>query len=397
MQIVPFADVDTAEWDLLAQTSTDAWLYHRSEWIAIEAAFAFPIQLSFLIRGDDGQDLAIMPLYFSELPLLRFKEKLIHNGIHRHTGLALRPGLGRGEIRSVQTAAIKEVLRVAEKLKADRIQLSQQNLAPANLPPLRQEIPFFVEDHHFYFGIKSSSQGIDPQPGAMTCNSDQIVFLDRDEPTLWDNLEDSVQRAIRKGQREGVEVVVAEGETYQDTNSLRKDAAQHTGQTLQPDTYYEAVRKLNHDNRQEILLARWKGQTIGAIELLVDKGSASYFGGFGLIDRLSLRYYDVLHWQAIRWCKTQGLRTYRLGSHFPDAPTDWQIYTKGRYKKKFGGQPLHVLQGSLFLTPDKYAAEQVIEAAKIAESPALASSGKGLRLRVARWLSRLAGSVEGRR
>ena len=353
MKIIEFATVTPAEWDAVVEASPWAWLYHLSYWITLETKYWFPLNRSFLIRADNGRPLAVLPLYVSEVPLGSCVEKLLHSALHRHTGLAVVPTLDHKQLKQVRSCAMHEVFRIASEVQADRIQLNAQNLAPGNLPPYREEIPFFVEDFHFYFGLKFGPYGFEPVPSQITCCSDQIVNLEQDEAALFDALEN--RTVIRKGIREGVEVLEANAaDSLLQSIELRHAAAARTQQTLMPDQYYADVMALSAKGQQQLFLAKWQGQVIGGLQLLIYKGAGHYFEGFGLNEYLSLRYYDVLHWYAILWSKRQGLKHYRLGPHFPDTPKAYPIYQKGRFKKKFGGQAYHILQGSYFLAPEKY-------------------------------------------
>jgi hypothetical protein len=368
MRVVNFTNVDPAEWDAVVEASPFAWLYHLSTWVTLERKHWFPECHAFMIQSDDGKPIAILPLYISEQGLTHVVERLLHSGIHRHTGLATIPSLSRKELRRVQEFAVQEVFRIAGEVKADRIQLNAQNLAPANLPPFRQEIPFFVEDFHFYFGLKFNSNSMDPAPGEMNCNSDQVVFLEQSESQLFENIESSAQRAIRKGVKKGVEVVEADDViNFQQLMELREDAAQRTNQELLSTQYYKDIMTFADKKQHKILLALVNEKIVGGIELLMYKSGCNYFGGFGLNEELNLRYFDVLHWNAILWSKHCGLKYYRLGPHFPDMPVDSAIYKKGRFKKKFGGQPFHILQGSCFLSPEKYV-ESAAQTASAASS-----------------------------
>ena len=351
----PFVEVDSQEWDTLVEASPEAWFYHLARWVELEARYNRCRNYSFLIRAAQGKPLALMPLYLTDLPLAHFTEWLLHSGLNRHTGLAITPDLDYRARRKVQSFAIKEIFRIAQATHTDRIQLNAQNLAPANLPPHRRDIPFFVADHHFYFGLYMTPNGIAPAPAKASCNADQIIMLHHDEDTLMARVESAAMRQVRKAQRAGVEVAEVGLDAFPQVMALRRAALAHGAQTLMPEAYYRAIAE---DDNYHVLVATYRGKPIGAAEILVYKSAATGFGGFGIKARRALGYNDLLQWQAILWSKRRGLRFYRLGPHFPDLPTDALIYRKGWFKKKFGGASFHILQGSYFLAPEKYAPER---------------------------------------
>jgi hypothetical protein len=359
MRIEQYTAVSPKEWDAFVEASPSAWLYHLSDWMALERKYWFPESHSFMIRAESGEPLGVLPLYFTKLNLGtgRFVERLLHSGVHRHTGLASAPSLIRKQLKRVQAAAMQEVFRIAEQVEADRIQLNEQNLAPANLPPHRQEISFFVEDFHFFFGLGlNEAGGITPEPGRMNCNSDQIIMLDQPEEALFANLSEPTQRGVRRARREAIQVFEAgSAAEYKDFVDLRLDAQRRTGQAVMPEAYYADIFDgLCAAGRSNVLLAKLKEKLIGGVQFLTYKGASSFFAGFAVNEYLHLHVNDLLHWESILWSKRQGLECYRLGPHFPDLPTESEAAKKGRFKKKFGGQPFHILQASYFLSPDKY-------------------------------------------
>jgi hypothetical protein len=72
---------------------------------------------------------------------------------------------------------------------------------------------------------------------------------------------------------------------------------------------------------------------------------------------LAARVNNLLHWEAIRWARNKGCGRYRLGPVFPELPEGWPISRVSRFKGNLGAWPYHIIQGSLFLHPEKYEAD----------------------------------------
>ena len=356
MKIVPRVEVPRDAWDAACDRSAAAWLFHRSAWIGVEARYFSHRDLSFALVDQTGI-VGVHPLYVSEVGI-GWMERVIHSGIHRHTGLALVEGLSHGTERAAWSAAMGHVFDVAEVEQADRIQLNAQNLAPKNLATERDEIPPWVRDHGFELGLHFAPSGMLPVPGMSTCCADQVIDLAPEAPELFANLAESCRRAVRKAGKHGVSFEVGgDGTAVADYVRLAQLAAMRTGETLPPTEYYEyLVREFGATGRCRILFARHESRRVAGLVVAVDKGAASYLGGVSDPEYLPLRVNDFLHWSAIAWAKDHGIRHYRLGPSFPEVPSDWPIARVSRFKTKFGARSVTTIQGSCFLRPEKYLA-----------------------------------------
>jgi hypothetical protein len=132
-------------------------------------------------------------------------------------------------------------------------------------------------------------------------------------------------------------------------------SARRTGEALPDRRYYEEIwSAYAREDRCAILLVRHGTVTVGAIFLAIDKTAASLLGGVSEPGALHMRVNDFMHWSTMLWAREIGLRFYRLGPWFPSVDPDWPIAKVSRFKKKFGGRPFTVLQGSLYRKPERY-------------------------------------------
>ena len=120
MKVTAHADVSSPVWDEVCARSSSAWLFHLSAWIAIESSYFPHRNLSFALE-DGGEVIGVQPLYASETGL-GWIERLVHSGVHRHTGLALIDGLGASTVNAARAAAMREIASLADGGRADRIQ-----------------------------------------------------------------------------------------------------------------------------------------------------------------------------------------------------------------------------------------------------------------------------------
>jgi hypothetical protein len=241
MKAVEFPSIPQFEWNEVYESSGDAWLFHSHEWIEIEARFFAQKNLSFAIQNEEGKTVGIHPLYLRQNGLGTWVERSIDCGVHRHTGMALLDHLSSAEIHSAQALGIQHIFTLAEMNDIDRIQLNAHNLAPKNLSAQREEIPFWVADYHFYLGLYFGPQGFNPAPGMVTCCADQIINLgESSEEELFQNLEESCRRAVRKAIRNDLALHSIENENaIVDYYALAQLSRERTDENLPSLEFYQ--------------------------------------------------------------------------------------------------------------------------------------------------------------
>lgn len=353
MKVVPFEQINAHAWNEACERSSQAWLYHTAEWINIEGKYFFPENHSFALFENDSL-VATQPLYQTQLGLGSWNETLIHSGIHRHTGLALVDGLDRITAKTARATAMRHIETIAQASGANRIQLNSHTLAPENLSIHRREIPFWVLDHGFYQGLAFGPNGILPAPGCSTCCADQVVLLEDDEDDLFKRLNGNSRGPIKKAVVAGVECR-ADAPSVEDYYTLAQASAKRTNESLPSLNYYQDLwDSFNGKGFCEILFAQLNGKNVAAVWLLVYKNSATYMAGISDPNHLPIGVNDFIQWETIRWAKRAGLKYYRLGPIYPELPVDWPVVRVSKFKGKFGGTSYPIIQGSHFLTPEKY-------------------------------------------
>lgn len=353
MNIDQYPSVPRHDWDAVCENSSLAWLFHRTAWVDIEARFFVRSNHSIALRLADRY-IGVLPLYLSDATTGTSGERLLHSGIHRHTGLALVEGLDPPTVKAAQSAAMRSVLGLAEKLDADRIQLNSHNLAPQNLSPARREIPFWVEDYRFFLGLQIGKDGMVPAPGMAACNADQIVELSRSEEEMFRRLDN--RQNVRKAQAAGLTLEAGTASScIDDYYEIARKSAVRTREKLPPVEYYRAIwQALGAVDRCAVLFACRDGVRVAGLLLAIDKGSANFLAGASDPEVLPLRVNDFLHWSAMVWAARKGLARYRLGPVFPELPDSWVVSKVSTFKSKFGARSFTTIQGSYFRRPENY-------------------------------------------
>jgi CelD/BcsL family acetyltransferase involved in cellulose biosynthesis len=156
-----------------------------------------------------------------------------------------------------------------------------------------------------------------------------------DLDTLWRAMHDSKHRAIRKSQREGVHVRVAESEQelrafYEMHLKIRK---YKLGMLAQPFLFFQNIwRRFVEPGHGFLLLAFFQDRTVAGDYFLEWKDTLYYKFNASLVEDLAHRPNDLLMWEGIQRGKARGLKFLDLGL------SDWDQEGLVRYKRMFGTQ-----------------------------------------------------------
>jgi CelD/BcsL family acetyltransferase involved in cellulose biosynthesis len=150
---------------------------------------------------------------------------------------------------------------------------------------------------------------------------------------LWNNMHDSTHRAIRKSQREGVQIRFAE--TEQDLRAFfemhLKIRKYKYGLLAQPYSFFQNIWRHFMETHHGFLLLAVLGDRIVAGDLFLEwKETLYYKFNASTPEALSVRPNDSLIWEAIQYAKNRGLKNLDFG--LSDIDQDGLI----RYKRKFG-------------------------------------------------------------
>ncbi len=355
MRVIPFVDIEPSVWNELCDSSDDAWLFHRHEWISLEVMRLGAINVSFAISRND-ELVGLVPLLNSRVPIGPFVEKLFHMGLHRHAGVAIRDSSSILQGEEAERLSLTTCISLAHEGSADRLQLSVQNAAPRWRPGRPDAIPFWSMSGMVNFGIYSGPNGIMPFPFASTLALDQFYDLSVDPDTPGLGIASSARTAVRKALSHGLEVGVEQGpQALAHVLDLTAKSAARTGETVPDPAYFHTLLEGSCSSNVTALLARDNSSTVvGALLLATYKNVAHFLHGYSDPEMLQYRVNDLLHFKAIEWAGAAGMLFYRLGPFFPEVPADWPISKVSRFKTKFANASVPVRQGSVFLRREKY-------------------------------------------
>lgn len=180
---------------------------------------------------------------------------------------------------------------------------------------LHNDVP--LSDERFKLTGQAKWHGIDLRP---------------DLNTLWERIDGSARRAIKKAQNEGVTVRAAQNE-----DDLRAFFKMHLGirkgkyhLVAQPYRFFEMIWKhFIEQGKGVVLLAVYQNEIVGGIFFLEWKDTFYYKFNASMANHLTCRPNDLLTWTGIQYAKEKGYPNWDFGL------SDWDQEGLLRYKRKY--------------------------------------------------------------
>ena len=189
------------------------------------------------------------------------------------------------------------------------------------------------------------------------------IPLHQSTEQLWKLVESKQRNCIRKGEKNGVEVDICQGEDslryLSDFQRLRQSTQQHA---IRNHTNASMLLKSNDffsakftDPKATLFVARVEGQT-AAVALMLQSGRTVYYYSGGSDYELNRKYScsAYLLWRAICHYNDLGLDTFDMGG-VPQSPTaEHPAYGVYVFKRSFGGTYQEFDGGKIVISTTKY-------------------------------------------
>jgi CelD/BcsL family acetyltransferase involved in cellulose biosynthesis len=160
-----------------------------------------------------------------------------------------------------------------------------------------------------------------------------VLDLARDRQEIWNKLEGNCRTAIRKAQRNGVEIVEAVDRSFLDAyyEIVRDTWSKSNRQPpLTKQDYATVWDILRPQGRVKVLLAQHDGRLVAGRICLCFRDRLYGWESAALRSALPLRPNNLLMWAFIEWGVSNGLTQYdMLGANIPRI---------ARFKQSFGGE-----------------------------------------------------------
>jgi CelD/BcsL family acetyltransferase involved in cellulose biosynthesis len=156
-----------------------------------------------------------------------------------------------------------------------------------------------------------------------------------DLDVLWNGLHSSARRAIRKAQKQGVDVQVAQDiETLRAFFEMHLEVRKNKYRLLaQPYRFFENIwHHFVEKNRGKLLVAVYEGNIIAGALFLEWKDRLYYKFNASVPTQLPFRPNDLIIWTGIKYAHAKGYTLLDFGL------SDWDQAGLVRYKQKFANQ-----------------------------------------------------------
>jgi len=224
--------------------------------------------------------------------------------------------------------------------------------------------------------LAEQMQGFAVEPHTIQPRSTILVDLRADEAALLANMKQKTRYNIRLAEKKGV--VVRETNDIQGFYNLMQTTGTRDGFAVHDISYYQKAFDIFSPSGACVLLSAFHDEKPLAYLMLFLSGERSwYFYGASDDASRNLMPTYLLQWEAMRWSKARGARTYDLWG-IPDASAEeleeeftqrsdglWGVY---RFKRGFGGEVVRSVPAYVRVyKPFLYRVYQKIRAGRMAD------------------------------
>ncbi len=257
------SEIERTEWDALADSSSEAWLWHRSDFIDAQLTWPGRHDVSFGVFDADDALCAVMPMWCANARMLRVMQRRYM----RSAGLACAPGLAPIKRRELCESVAEYLTNLLEEEDAEHLGVSLSPLAPCVRPPNTPRTnPLFA------VGLANASI------------ETWMVDLSQPADKIRKRYTDRARRSLRRAARSDHKLRPAAGcrdlETYY---GLHCDTFTRSGGDIEPFDYYRIIfERFVPAGLSRLLFFERDGRVIAGHNTAIYKDAAHYWTGASL-------------------------------------------------------------------------------------------------------------------
>jgi lipid II:glycine glycyltransferase (peptidoglycan interpeptide bridge formation enzyme) len=164
-----------------------------------------------------------------------------------------------------------------------------------------------------------------------------MLTINKSEETLLIGMKPKTRYNINLAQRKGVEVREGGKTELLDFFQLMLETAKRNQFKLHPQNYYFQMWDHLSPQNLKLLLAYSKDQLLAGLLLTTFGETATYLHGGSSEKMKEAMAPYVLHWEAIKLSRKQGMKNYDFGGIAPNDQPKHSWAGISRFKKSFGG------------------------------------------------------------
>ncbi len=328
-RLIERKDLDCTDWDSFADSSTDAWLWHRSETLNALDTWYGSQDCSFAISDveDKNQIVAILPLR----RITRRAGGLVKVYIlDSFGGPALNDFLTKKSRRKVLSVITERLQREVVKNACLEVRVLLSPMTPClrgeSCPRVNPLVNLGFEN---------------------TLTQTWVVDLRCSQDDLWGRMEGRARTAVRKAEKAGVVVREAHSSDLEVYYRLHVETYHRTGANPHPFSYFESIwRDFVSKNLAKVWVAEFQGEAIAAENFGLYKNAGLYWTGAATQLGLKLEANSLLQWHAMQWMVGAGIEWYETGEAFPGV-AEGKLRGLNDFKRSFGGELYPYYKGVL--------------------------------------------------
>lgn len=294
IELRPFEKSLRNEWDEIVRGHPNGSLFHTSSWLEIHESFHGLKKMCLgIFRA--GRLVGVFPLFIKRYGILKVAA----------SPFVVEDTPYMGPV--VDSYLFPETIRALNGFAAvNRIHYTRL-IAQGYYPPSDEERTAFVEKHT------------------------HLLDLTLDETELWRRFEGRCRTAIRKAEKSGIGVRIADERSFVETYYSVLDRLYQRQHTTPPNSkpFYLALWDNFSRDNLIFLTAEFKGECIAGAIMALDKNRMYYLNGASRHEYNHLAPNNLIQWAAIRLARQKGAKSYDfVGS---------DLDRLAKFKRSFGG------------------------------------------------------------
>lgn len=312
------AEIACADWDAFVDSSSQAWLWHRSELITALALWPGRTDASFAVCDDAGRILAVMPMHRTRARIARVMTVVRFNSLGGPACGDWLPSRQRADVLSTLDARIDTMMADEGALSCEAqlspLTPSQRSAHPAAIDPLAA------------VGFTDDS------------TSTWMVDLEGTVDAIRRKYSSLTRRELRKAENSGLRIREADGSRDLDTYyRLHLETYGRTGARPLPISYFQAIFETCRPARfARILFAERGGAVVAAQNTALYKKGSVYWTGASATDKAGGENRILFDAQIVA-ARSDGCLLYETGEAFPDT-ADAKERGLSQFKRSFGAR-----------------------------------------------------------
>jgi hypothetical protein len=329
MKVITRQQLGQAAWDAAADSSPDAWLWHRYD-VCDTAVRDWPgrTDVGFAVLGNHDEVQALVPAFVMRR---RTSVGVSVRYLSSNGGPALAPTLGRSRRQQILETVATELRRLADAARASETTISLPTMAPALRGPECPRCSPLLS-----LGFENIS------------GQTWVADLRCDVETAWKRLEGRARTSIRRAEEAGVTIRRStSSEDWRPFFDLHKITYERLRVPSYPEALFRVIfEKLIPAGHCFVQFAELAGAPIAATNIACYKEGGYYWHGFSSEAGLRTNALTLLIWNGMKTLMQSGqLQWFDCGDAILHGSSKHRQLSD--FKRSFGGELYPIFRARL--------------------------------------------------